>query len=357
MQYTAILLIVLFALGCVGPMTPFGATSSFGPKPATEMTAPKATWMDKRRARVRFSPDRQVLHGPSPIRVIIEDPEGVPEDFHLQISYNGVDVTQSFLAQAETLVQDPLRHELRLTAKNLRLPSDRDNQIKVIYWRDREAGGMVTSQYLPPVCSAYASNQMLLTLPDFAAPLSTIQLINQHAFRKHLNPYFVAALVAQESGFDATAISRNRAMGLTQVTPLGESEVIKRFASWPRYPGASEMSFPVLKLSVLGGQIHAGNEWRLDPALSIQGGVEYLSYLSEYWQRPDKRAHLERKLGPSETALSEVILASYNSGASRVYDALEREGANYLQDLELMEANRYVRRVVSYCDYFAHQEE
>ncbi len=348
--------LILVSTGCVGPMTPFGATGALGPRPAENVDTGTALAPLKLKARVRFTPERQVLHGASLFSVILEDPEGVPENYRLQVSYNGIDVTRAFQRQAETIALDPLRHGIKLTAHSLRLPAAAENKVKVVYWRAKGAQPVV-AHYLPPVCSMFTATHMVLTVPEFEPSLSMIQLINQHAMNRKINPYLVAALVAQESAFNASAISTNRAIGLTQVTPLGESEVIKHFASWPRYPGASEMSFAVLKLAVLGGQIHSGNEWRLDPSLSIQGGVEYLSYLNEYWSRPDKRAQVERRLGPSETALTEVLLASYNSGATRVSNALDSDGDHYLQNEELAEANKYVRRVVSYCDHFEHQEE
>jgi hypothetical protein len=40
-----------------------------------------------------------------------------------------------------------------------------------------------------------------------------------------------------------------------------------------------------------------------------------------------------------------------------VSDALEREGTRWLQDEELGEARKYVRQIVSYCDYFEHRED
>jgi soluble lytic murein transglycosylase-like protein len=187
--------------------------------------------------------------------------------------------------------------------------------------------------------------------------MSVLQFINQNAQKKKLNPFFVAALVAQESSFDPLALSRNRALGLTQVTSLGESEIIKNYETWPRYPGLDAMPLPILRMSILTGRVNSGNEWRLNPAHSIEGGVEYLAYLSEYWRRPERRSMIERKLGPSENALSEVMLASYNAGAARVSEALERNGARWLQDEQLGEARKYVRRIVSYCDHFEHRED
>ena len=103
---------------------------------------------------------------------------------------------------------------------------------------------------------------------------------------------------------------------------------------------------------IANGKVNASNEWRLNPGLSIQGGAEYLTYLAEYWSRPDKRAQLEKYVGDDDYALSLVMLASYNSGGSRVSAAIDADGKKWLQDDELGEARKYVRRVASYCDYF-----
>ena len=343
---------LIFSMGCAGPMSPFGALPLFQTKSVEDQKA----GLSKSRARVRFTPDRQVLHGSTSFSVIIEDPQGVPEDFKLVVSYNGKDVTKSFLSHAKQTSLDPLNHEIKLTTKHLRLLPAQDNRVQVSYWRTTQEQSAV-SQYMPPSCSAFASNQMVFSIPDFDPPLVTLQLINQNAQRKNLNPYFVAALVAQESSFDPRALSRGKALGLTQVTSMGESEIIKSFETWPRYPGLASIPLPLLKIAIMSGRIHSGNEWRLDPAHSIEGGVEYLSYLSEFWNRPEKHAQIVRALGPAESALSEVVLASYNSGASRVGEALERNGSRWLQDDELGEARKYVRRIVSYCDHFEHGED
>lgn len=349
-----LILLAIISVGCAGPATPFGAIV-LRQKKASEVSD-KTLGLLKTRARVRFSPDRQVLHGATNFSITVEDPMGMPDDSRLMLSYNGLDVTQEFLNNSERINLDPMNHAVRFTARNLRLLPTRENKIQVQYRRSPNEMA-VTARYLPPSCSPFHSNQMVLTVPEFDPPGSLVQLINQQAQRKKFNPYLVAALVAQESSFDPRAVSSKKALGLTQVTKLGESEILKRKENWPQYPGLDQMSLPFLKLAILNGKIHSGNEWRLDPALSIEGGVEYLTYLTEYWNRPDKRAQVERKLGPSENVLSEVLLASYNSGASRVSDALERDGDKWLDSSELVEAHKYVRRVVSYCDHFEHREE
>lgn len=353
LNYCAASVAMALLTGCAGPMSPFGSFP---------LNQHKASWLEKpvsvtrSRARVRFSPEHQVLHGPANFSVVIEDPEGIPENYKLAINYNGMDVTQTFLSHAQVLSMDPLNHEIRLFTKDFRLLPSRENLVQVAYYRDGVEKS-ATAQYQPPICSAFTANQMVFSVPEFDPPLSVLQLINQTAQKKNLNPFFVAALVAQESSFNPHALSSTKALGLTQVTSLGESEIMRRVEYWPRYPGIDLIPYPLLKLSILSGRIHSGNEWRLDPALSIEGGVEYLSYLSEYWKKADKRSQVEKKLGPSETALSEVMLASYNSGATRVGEALRSDGPKWLQNQELGEARNYVRRIVSYCDHFEHGDE
>lgn len=341
-------------VGCAGPMTPFGAVSLSQSKAAAVEDSGAA--LSTAPASIRFSPERQFLHGPTTFSVTIDDPNGVAEEPKILVSYNGLDMTRQFLAHAQSNALDPDRRVVKLTTHHLRLLPVRENRVKIAYWPTGESKPIV-AMYQTPICSAFESNQMIFTVPEFDPPLSVLESINQDAASHKLNPYFVAALVAQESGFDPQALSHNKALGLTQVTSLGEAEIIKRNEDWPRYPGLDEMPLPVLKLAIISGTIHSGNEWRLDPARSIEGGIEYLTYLGEYWSRPDKRHEIETRMGPSDTALSEVMLASYNSGAARVSDAFLRSGRNWLQDDSLTEARRYVRRVVSYCDHFEHGEE
>lgn len=85
--------------------------------------------------------------------------------------------------------------------------------------------------------------------------------------------------------------------------------------------------------------------------------MEYLMYLRDYWSRPDKKQYVSEHLGEGEDHLSEVVLASYNSGATRVFQAIEKRGKKWLEDRELKAARRYVRRVVSYCDFFSQGDE
>ncbi|MBX3021393.1 MAG: transglycosylase SLT domain-containing protein [Bdellovibrionales bacterium] len=339
---------------CAGPMSPFGAINGL-PKLVSMGDGKVQPW-NGRDTRVSFYPSHQVLHGPTSFSIIVEDPEGVPKDHWMQLSYNGLDVTHGFLARAERTYLDSSRRRLRLTVPHVRLSALSENRVKATYQREAQSKP-VWSYYEPPSCSAFEASRALASVPEFEPPSLMVQIINQQAISRNLNPFYVAGLIAQESGFDPSAISSGRALGLTQVTALGEAEVVRANNGWPRYAGIDQMPLPVLRMAILNGKINATNEWRLNPALSIKGGIEYLAYLSEYWSRPDKRALIEKNLGDSDLAFSEVLLASYNSGAKRVSAALVNRGPAYLEDEELGEARKYVKRVTSYCSYFAHKEE
>lgn len=342
------LCLILGLTGCAGPMTPFGAVNGFG-KFVDKVTAKVLSGISSG-TNIRFSPRRQILHGRADFDVIIEDPAGVPENHHLVFIYNGQDVTSSFLKGADRAYLDPKHRQFRLTTRDVRLLPSKDHAIRVLYLRDSKSEPIV-ADYRPPSCQAFEPERSIASIPKFDAPPEYVQLINKHARRERLNPYYLAALIAQESSFDPQAISSAKALGLTQITSLGEGELLKNKNDWPRYPGIENMSVIELRLAVLNGKVNPVNEWRLNPDLSILGGAGYLAYLNKYWNKPEKRELLK------SADLNEVLLASYNSGAARVGRAIERRGTDWLQDDELEEARKYVRRITSYCDHFAHSKD
>lgn len=337
-------------IGCAGPVTPFGGLNSLGLH--EEPNAKDNPMQAYQGPQIRFTPQRQVLHSSTTFSINIFDIEGIPENFGLKVFYNGIDVTKPFLEKAEKTYLDQSRRKIRLTIDYFRLIPGRENNIKVSYWREFKSRA-VTAEYQPPKCSAFETFRRLGDLPHFKVDEKVIEHIDLYARQRNFNPYLIAGLIAQESKFDPRAVSRSRALGLTQVTSLGEAEIIGKYTNWPRYPGIQDMSLLRLKLGVMNGKINQTNEWRLNPTLSVLGGVEYITYLTEVWMKPDRRAFVEKYLGRSDSAMSEVILASYNSGAARVQSAIEVRGKKWLQDDELGEARKYVKRVVSYCDYFA----
>lgn len=178
-------------------------------------------------------------------------------------------------------------------------------------------------------------------------------MIDTTASKSKYNPSLLAGIVAQESGFDPKAVSWAKALGLTQVTPLAEEEIIKGHTNWPRYPNLNDMSFLKIKTKILTGEITAQKEWRLNPEYSLRGGISYLTYLNEYWSMPDNMKVVKSLPGDEEINLSRVILASYNSGAARVKSIIKKKKVKWLEHESLKEAYKYIHKVSSYCYHFS----
>ena len=190
----------------------------------------------------------------------------------------------------------------------------------------------------------------------FRVPASYVESINDLAGESKINASFFAGLIAQESSFDPNAVSSAKAIGLTQITKVAEDEIIKDFPNFPRHPKINAISLPYLKTLIMLGNINQKNEWRLDPEYSMQGGISYLRYLDNYWHKPQNLEMVKSVYVDTDQGLTDVIMASYNSGASRVKRALETKGYNWINDEELGEAKKYVGRVSSYCYHFAEKE-
>lgn len=346
------LFFALFCLtGCAGPMTPFGAQTVLNhDDPEAESTNPAAN--------ISFRPTHQILHAAFSFTAVIDDPQGIPDDYRIRVIYNGYDVTREFLAHAQRSFTDLTGRKLKLTFEHLRLPPRAEHRIKFIYYRSAGEKAIV-AEYRRPSCPVFQNDPRIerdvANVPGFLPPAEVIDLINFHSAHARINPHFIAGLIAEESGFDPLAVSNKKAVGLTQITSVGEAEILKANMDWPRYPGLAEMPYPFLKLAVLNRRIHAGNEWRLDPSLSIKGGVEYVSYLADYWSRPEKHSQLKFVSSNLNDAFSDALLASYNAGPTRVSQAIERSRKKWFDDDEISGVLRYIRRAESFCDQFAEQ--
>lgn len=347
------LLACLYFTGCAGPATPLGApwatdTSQVRNGPLAFI----AGLFEKSSAKIRFEPEHQVVHGPSPLKIIVSDPAGVKSNFHLVVRYNAIDITPSFLRQADF---ERKADELVITVPTVRLSPASDHLIEVVYGRTGQGKDSLSAYAkLPPArCHAFAEHQgSLQSVPGFNPPSGMVSAIDRISRQFNMNPTFTAALVAQESSFNPQTVSWAKAIGLTQITPVAEDEVFEQFTGWPRYPGINEMSAFWVKTLVSSGRMNASNEWRLDTERSLQGGLAYIKMLGERWSAPDKTARLKELFDDPEAARLRLLLASYNSGYTRVLSALNRYGSNWLTAPELREARRYVNRIFSYCDSF-----
>src|SRR4051812_41659244 len=123
--------LVLFFGGCAGPTTPLGAPWATTSSEVRNGPLSFITSLFRSTAsgpQLDFQPAHQVLHGPSPISVTIHDPSAIKTNFKLVVRHNGMDVTASFLRQAEIIRKD--EHEVTIRVPRIRLSPVKDHLIE-----------------------------------------------------------------------------------------------------------------------------------------------------------------------------------------------------------------------------------
>jgi soluble lytic murein transglycosylase len=140
-------------------------------------------------------------------------------------------------------------------------------------------------------------------------PVAYWSLIQKHAVPKGLDPYLIAALMAQESTFDADIRSHANAIGLMQIVP----STGRRYARTLKIP-----RFTVAKLT--------------NPEINVRIGTAYF-------------ADLVNRFGGVHNAL-----ASYNAGPSPVSRWMaEKPGIardEFIDDIPYPETQNYVKRIL-----------
>ena len=140
-------------------------------------------------------------------------------------------------------------------------------------------------------------------------PLAYWELIVKHAPARGLDPYLVAALMAQESTFDAGIQSSANAWGLMQILPSTGARYARSLGIRP---------FSTARLT--------------EPEINVRIGVSYFADLVEQF--------------------GDVVpaLAAYNAGENRVVRWLaERPGIDrqeFIDDIPFPETQNYVKRIV-----------
>lgn len=299
--------------------------------------------------KIDFKPTHQVLHGPKPLIVKINDPNGIPLNPRLIVRYDGLDVTHSFMGQAQKLSRSS-SGELVIRVPVIRLSPNVDHRIEIRYYDKK--GKPSWSYYKPPVCRAFDSKPVRHT-DGFTPDTFLLDLIGVLSERSQINPALTTALIAQESSFNPRTVSWAKAIGLTQVTPIAEDQIagqIPDYQGWPRYKGIDRIPASMVRMMVLTGRINEHNDWKLDKMLSIRGGLAYLSFLQKHWNAPERASRYD------EVERTRLILASYNSGLARVTSAVHEYGSRWLQAPELREARKYVNQIFSYCDFFSQDQ-
>jgi hypothetical protein len=340
--------------GCAGPTTPLGSVWATRLSEVSQIQRPETPEEPAfptdgpAGVKIDFRPARQILHGPKPFIIHIEDLAGIDSVPKIEIRYDGIDVTTSFMRQAVYLPDRSSTH-VDLKIPVVRLSPMYEHRIEVSYVNSK--GEVAVSEYRPPVCRIFDFRKVQHT-DEFDPDPGLLTIIEKLSTQAQVNPALITGLIAQESSFNSRTVSWAKAIGLTQMTPIAEDEMLgyaPQYQSWPRYQGLASLPASLVKMFVLSGKINEKNDWRLDKNLSVQGGLAYLQLLEKRWSTPEVKARFD------EVERTKLLLASYNSGSTRVQAAVRNYGKNWLNAPELREARRYVQRIFSYCDFFSQE--
>jgi hypothetical protein len=192
--------------------------------------------------------------------------------------------------------------------------------------------------------------------------------------RLGVNPAFVAALLAKESGFDPRAVSSQAALGYAQLTFAADSDlrIITRADSlsgwmcrevrgWPRDPRfhAAPASAEAVRALVASGELRGRTEYLLDPRAAARAAVLWLRLLEVTWTErtwPGMYGDSARQRltgGPplGEAQLLDLVTASYNFGYPEVWALVREHGAAWEDHLP-PETRDYVERIRVYTVLF-----
>lgn len=278
----------------------------------------------------------------------IQDTQDIPSLANVRVYFNSFDVTSTFMSNIE--VKNRVKEKiLEIEFKNIRLKLLDENNIRIGYSKNNS---LYASQFQAPTCDFFETKP-INNIQGFRPPSEYILWLTEIAKTQKFNPNLLTGIVAQESGFNPNAVSWAKAIGLTQITHLAQEQLRVEEKSWPQSREISSLSYIDLKQKISTGELNHQNEWRLDPKTSLQGGAEYIKYLYKYWSLEENQVWLKKLSGEPNVVLSQVILASYNSGPSRVKNAIISDNNEWLKKSELKEASKYIQKVFSYCYHFS----
>ena len=357
-QISLLLWPLLILASCAGPADPFGALdlSSTSDSLASGQNE-IGTSLGRLKTRlhdpeISIKPRRIITHRSQMLEISIYDPISISEEYQFQIYFNGRKVQSQWINKAEKIWSQDHR-QLTLRFPSLRFLPRMDNQVVVEYKRMPD-----TASFFLAHSTADCPLQSTANIENFdifqnnEQSDKTFKLIEEVALENAINPALLAGLVAQESSFNPHAVSWAKAIGLTQITDLAAHHVLEKYPTWPRYPKIGSMNSFQIKSLIMLNKLHGGKEWRLDHRYSLLGGIEYLTYLQNYWQKEENKQILSNTFSDNNFPLTQILLASYNSGAYRVKKALESQQQNWLNDASLSEAKIYVNNINSYCYVF-----
>lgn len=192
--------------------------------------------------------------------------------------------------------------------------------------------------------------------------------------RLRINPNFVAALMAKESGFDPLATSGVPANGIAQMTYIADEDlrIISRDAPawrwmydevrrWPRSPLVHDSVARKSRTDSLlaSRQLGPRTEYLFDPRTSTRASLFWLRLLAHVWTEdswPGQYGSMVREKlangGPlAESDLLALVTVSYNQGHPYVADLVQRYGRDWTRHLN-EESGDYLERISRYTAIF-----
>ena len=223
--------------------------------------------------------------------------------------------TKERVARAHLLLSagqdDWAETELRFGARNGAQPPLLAMELSRLAAERGEFGRSI--RYIKGMAPGYLSIPIESAPDEFwqlAYPLRYRAPLERYSRERDLDPYFMAALIRQESEFDANAISRVSARGLTQIMPATGRSLSRK------------LGYRRFRTSML-----------YQPDVNINMGSYYFRTLVE-----DLEGHVE------------AALASYNAGMSRAREWLTwadyREPAEFIETIPFTETRNYVQIVL-----------
>lgn len=339
-----ITLILFVMTSCAGPTNPFGGNIFIG----QEFTIDKDYQVNHQDISINSSPGKQYYNSPYDLKIKLLDPNFEISRFRYEIVYNNKKLNRWFKTE-EIKFPDSKEKPVVITFKNLSILPGNINKIGFLYYPVGSKYPVIYNLKVPECFKEFKKQKIHIAPFNISENLmANIQTLSD---KYQYNSSLIAALIAQESSFNPTAISYAKALGLTQVTPTAAQEIKRYKKDWEIYPNFTQIPLSKIKTKLADKKINSSNDWRLNERKSIEGGIVYLNYLNQYWSTPDKREILSNTF-KNEIPEIDIMLASYNSGAYRVKKSIIKNKKNWLFDSGLNEARKYVMNIKSYCYAF-----
>ncbi len=337
----------LGATACAGPTSPFGAAHQFTPLLKAPSDLSLISVESDKHYTVQFFPRQQFYHKEDTLRLDVIGKTKAPDIRNFRLIYNSTDLTELFVKNSRVKMF-PNEKLMRVEFSGLKLSAKQLHEIAFLYQEDLH---FYSYKLTKPSCSIYK------TLParglhGFETPPEFLGMVNLSGREERLNASLIAGLVAMESGFNPLAVSSAKALGLTQITDIALQQIEKKTAQWPRRD-LSSVPVTEVKAQIVAGDLNSDSDWRLQPDLSLKGGASYLKYIVRFWGSKDNKQLLKDANITTDEQLTNVVLASYNSGPERVKRVLLKNPKKWMNDAELKNIQYYLNMIYSYCNDFS----